>query len=59
MNYNLISISCMELIRSSNTNLLLEKKKKKKQYPSTSMLCMNNDKKYARIRLHIYNTQII
>lgn len=29
MNYNLISISCMELIRSSNTNLLLEKKKKK------------------------------
>ena len=57
MNYNLISISCMELIRSSNTNLLLEKKKK--QYPSTSMLCMNNDKKYARIRLHIYNTQII
>jgi len=28
MNYNLISISCMELIRSSNTNLLLEKKKK-------------------------------
>ena len=27
MNYNLISISCMELIRSSNTNLLLEKKK--------------------------------